>query len=62
MSWLELVRQQMRSLDFGIRQIVTQEARSQRTEKIRLETPLPAKTEETNFARQRLGGRHNDNG
>jgi hypothetical protein len=64
-SWLELVRRQVGSLDFGIVQIVVHGARVvqiERTEKIRLETPLRSKTEGTNFARQTSGGRHSDNG
>jgi hypothetical protein len=64
-SWLDLVRRQVGSLDFGIVQIVVHGARVvqiERTEKIRLETPLRPKTGETNFARQTSGGRHSDNG
>ena len=64
-SWLDLVRRQVESLDFGLVQIVVHGARVvqvERTEKIRLETPLRAQTEGTNFARQTSGGRHSNNG
>jgi len=64
-SWVDLVRRQVGSLDFGIVQIVVHEARVvqiERTEKIRLETPLRLKTEGTNFARQTSGGKHSNNG
>jgi hypothetical protein len=46
-SWLEIVRQQVGSLDFGVVQIVVHGARVvqiERTEKIRLETPLRAQS------------------
>jgi len=64
-SWLEIVRRQVGSLDFGIVQIVVHGARVvqiERTEKIRLETPLRPQNEGTNFARQTSGGRHTQNG
>ena len=64
-SWLDLVRRQVGSLDFGIVQIVVHGARVvqiERTEKIRLETPLRPQNEGTNFARQTSGGRHSNNG
>jgi len=64
-SWLEMVRRQVGSLDFGVVQIVVHGARVvqiERTEKIRLETPLPSQSEGTSFARQTSGGRRNKNG
>jgi len=63
-SWLDIVRQQVSSLDYGIVQIVVHGARIvqiERTEKIRLETPLRPETEGTNFARQTSGGRQRTN-
>ena len=63
--WVDLVRRQVGSLDFGIVQIVVHEARVvqiERTEKIRLETPLRLKTEGAIFARQTSGGKQNNNG
>jgi hypothetical protein len=62
-SWLEIVRRQVESVDFGIVQIVVHGARVvqiERTEKIRLETPLRPKNEGTNFARQTSGGKHSN--
>jgi hypothetical protein len=59
-SWLEIVRRQVGSLDFGVVQIVVHAARVvqiERTEKIRLETPLRGQNEGTNFARQASGGK-----
>ena len=64
-SWLDIVRRQVGSLDFGVVQIVvhgTRVVQIERTEKIRLEAPLRAQTESTNFARQTTGGRHGNNG
>jgi hypothetical protein len=64
-SWLDIVRRQVGSLDFGVVQIVvhgTRVVQIERTEKIRLEHPLRAQTEGNNFARQTSGGRHSDNG
>jgi hypothetical protein len=64
-SWLDIVRRQVGSLDFGVVQIVvhgTRVVQIERTEKIRLDTPLRAQTEGTNFARQSSGGRHSDQG
>ena len=64
-SWLEMVRRQVGSLEFGVVQIVVHGARVvqiERTEKIRLETPLRAQIEGTSFARQTAGGRRNKNG
>jgi hypothetical protein len=59
-SWLETVRRQVGSLEFGVVQIVVHGARVvqiERTEKIRLETPLRVQTEGASFARQSSGGR-----
>jgi hypothetical protein len=42
-SWLEVVRQQVASLSFGVVQIVVHDARVvqiERTEKLRLENPI----------------------
>ena len=64
-SWLDIVRRQVGSLDFGIVQIVVHGARVvqiERTEKIRLETPSRSQAEGTNFAGQTSGGRHSNNG
>ncbi len=64
-SWLEMVRRQVGSLDFGVVQIVVHGARVvqiERTEKIRLETPLRPQSEGTSFARQTSGGRRGKNG
>ena len=64
-SWLEIVRRQVGSLDFGVVQIVvhgTRVVQIERTEKIRLEAPLRPQTEGTNFARQTSGGTHSNNG
>jgi hypothetical protein len=64
-SWLEMVRRQVGSLDFGVVQIVVHAARVvqiERTEKIRLETPLRPQNEGTSFARQSSGGRRSKNG
>ena len=44
-SWLELVRRQVGSLNFGVVQIVVHDARVvqiERTEKVRLENPIAA--------------------
>jgi hypothetical protein len=63
-AWLDMVRRQVGSLDFGVVQIVVHAARVvqiERTEKIRLETPLRAQNEGTNFARQASGGKHSNN-
>jgi hypothetical protein len=63
-SWLDLVRQQVGSLEYGVVQIVVHGARIvqiERTEKIRLETPLRPEIEGTNFARQTSGGRQRTN-
>jgi len=63
-SWLDIVRRQVGSLDFGVVQIVvhgTRVVQIERTEKIRLEAPLRAQTEGTNFARQTSGGTHSNN-
>jgi len=63
-SWLEMVRRQVGSLDFGVVQIVVHAARVvqiERTEKIRLETPLRPQNEGTNFARQASGGKRTQN-
>jgi hypothetical protein len=59
-SWLELVRRQVGSLDFGVVQIVVHAAKVvqiERTEKIRLESPLRPQSKGTSFARQTPGGR-----
>ena len=64
-SWLEMVRRQVGSLEFGVVQIVVHGARVvqiERTEKIRLETPLRPQNEGTSFARQASGGRRSNNG
>jgi hypothetical protein len=64
-SWLEMVRRQVGSLDFGVVQIVVHGARVvqiERTEKIRLETPLRLQSEDASFARQTSGGRRGKNG
>jgi hypothetical protein len=64
-SWLEMVRRQVGSLDFGIVQIVVHGARVvqiERTEKIRLETPLRPQNGENSFARQSSGGKRDKNG
>jgi hypothetical protein len=64
-SWLEMVRRQVGSLDFGVVQIVVHAARVvqiERTEKIRLEIPLRPQNEGTSFARQSAGGRRSKNG
>jgi len=64
-SWLELVRRQVGSLDFGVVQIVVHAAKVvqiERTEKIRLETPLRPQHEGPGFARQTSGGRSIKNG
>ena len=64
-SWLEMVRRQVGSLDFGVVQIVVHGARVvqiERTEKIRLETPLRPQSEGASFARQTSGGRRSKNG
>ena len=63
-SWLEMVRRQVGSLDFGVVQIVVHGARVvqiERTEKIRLETPLRGQNEGTSFARQASGGKRSTN-
>lgn len=63
-SWLEIVRQQVGSLDFGVVQIVVHAAKVvqiERTEKFRLETPLRAQNQGTNFARQASGGKRGQN-
>jgi hypothetical protein len=64
-SWLDMVSRQVGSLDFGVVQIVVHGARVvqiERTEKIRLETPLRAQPEGTSFARQSPGGKRGNNG
>lgn len=64
-SWLEVVRRQVGSLDFGAVQIVVhgaQVVQIERTEKIRLETPLRGQSEGTSFARQSSGGKRGKNG
>jgi hypothetical protein len=64
-SWLEMVRRQVRSLDFGVVQIVVHGARVvqiERTEKIRLEAPLRPQNEGASFAGQASGGRRGKNG
>jgi len=64
-SWLEMVRRHVGSLDFGVVQIVVHGARVvqiERTEKIRLETPLRPQVGESNLARQTSGGRRSKNG
>jgi len=64
-SWLDIVRQQVESVDFGVVQIVVHGARVvqiERTEKIRLEAPLRTQIGENNFARQTSGGRNKING
>jgi len=64
-SWLDMVRRQVGSLEFGVVQIVVHGARVvqiERTEKIRLETPLRSQNEGTSFARQASGGRRSKNG
>jgi len=64
-SWLEMVRRQVGSLDFGVVEIVVHGARVvqiERTEKIRLETPLRGQNEGTSFAGQASGGKHGKNG
>jgi hypothetical protein len=64
-SWLDIVRRQVGSLDFGIVQIVvhgTRVVQIERTEKVRLDAPSRPQTEKTNFARQTSGGRHSNNG
>lgn len=49
-SWLEIVRRQVSSLNFGVVQIVVHDARVvriERTEKVRLEDPIAvAKTQD----------------
>ena len=63
-SWLEIVRRQVGSLDFGVVQIVVHAAKVvqiERTEKFRLETPLRGQNEGTNFARQASGGKRSQN-
>ncbi len=63
-SWLEIVRRQVGSLDFGVVQIVVHAARVvqiERTEKFRLETPLRGQNEGSNFARQASGGKRGNN-
>ena len=60
-SWIEIVGRQVESLSFGVVQIVVHDGRVvqiERTEKVRLETPLRSQIQETNFARQTSGGRH----
>ena len=62
-SWLEMVRRQVGSLDFGVVQIVVHASRVvqiERTEKIRLETPLRPQNGETSFARQTPGGKRGE--
>ena len=64
-DWLEVVRRQVGSLEFGVVQIIVHGARVvqiERTEKIRLETPLRPQNEGTSFARQASGGRRIKNG
>jgi hypothetical protein len=64
-SWLDIIRRQVGSLNFGVVQIVVHDARVvqiERTEKFRLETPLRPQIEETNFARQTTGGRQRNIG
>jgi len=64
-SWLDIVRRQVGSLDFGVVQIVVHDTRVvqiERTEKIRLENPVRPQTGGTHFARQTSGGRHSNNG
>ena len=59
-SWLNVVRDQVSTLGFGVVQIVVHAARVvqiERTEKIRFETPLQSPTYKSNFARQTSGGR-----
>ena len=63
-SWLEMVCRQVGSLDFGVVQIVVHAARVvqiERTEKIRLETPLRGQNEGTSFAGQASGGKRGNN-
>jgi len=63
-SWLEVVRRQVGSLDFGVVQIVVHAARVvqiERTEKSRLETPLRGQNEGTSVARQASGGKRTQN-
>ena len=63
--WLEMVRRQVGSLDFGAVQIVvhgSQVVQLERSEKIRLETPLRPQGGESNLARQTSGGRGSKNG
>jgi|GEM_PF-385228 len=58
-SWVEIVRAQVQSLGFGVVQIVVHEGRVvqiERTEKVRLETPLRSQVRDTNFAGQTSGG------
>ena len=59
-QWLDVVRRQVDSLSFGVVQIVVHDSRVvqiERTEKIRLETPLREPSEESTFARQTSGGK-----
>ena len=59
LEWLEVVRRQVNSLRYGVVQIVVHDGRVvqiERTEKVRLETPLRSQIQETNFARQTSGG------
>jgi hypothetical protein len=48
-SWLDVVRRQVGSLDFGVVQIVVHDARVvqiERTEKVRLENPIAVRKSE----------------
>ena len=58
-SWMEIVRGRVESLSFGVVQIVVHDGRVvqiERTEKVRLETPLRSQAQNTNFAGQTSGG------
>jgi len=58
--WLDVVHRQVDSLSFGVVQIVVHDSRVvqiERTEKIRLETPLREPSEGSHFARQTSGGK-----
>ena len=59
-QWQELVRRQVDSLSFGVVQIVVHDSRVvqiERTEKIRLESPLREQIEGAHFAPHTSGSR-----
>jgi hypothetical protein len=58
-SWLEIVRQQVGSLRFGVVQIVVHESRVvqvERTEKVRIAQTQRSSDEATGFANRKTGG------